>query len=70
MRGQGRNQLDGDSRENRKDTMKTQKLVWLAGIILLSVAVSAAILALVYALQNPHVVLMLASIGWNGMLAT
>lgn len=50
--------------------MKTQKLVWLAGIILLSVAVSAAILALVYALQNPHIVLMLASIGWNGMLAT
>jgi len=35
-------------------------------MILLAVAVSLAVLALVYALQNPHLILSLATVSWNG----
>jgi hypothetical protein len=35
-------------------------------MVLLAVAVSLIILALVYALQNPHLLVSIASIGWNG----
>jgi hypothetical protein len=46
--------------------MNTQKVLSISGIILLSLAVSAGVLILIYALQNPQVMVNLASIGWNG----
>jgi len=46
--------------------MKTQTLIQISGIILLAVVVSLAVLALVYALQNPHLSQLLATVSWNG----
>jgi hypothetical protein len=46
--------------------MKTQTLVRISGMILLASAISLAILALIYALQNPNLMLMLATVSWNG----
>ena len=46
--------------------MNTQTLIRISGIILLAVAVSLVMLALVYALQNPHLLVTVATIGWNG----
>ena len=43
--------------------MKTQTLIRISGMILLAVAISLAMLALVYALQNPHQMQVIASIG-------
>ena len=46
--------------------MKTMTLFRVSGMVLLAVAVSLVVLALVYALQNPHLFVTVASIGWNG----
>ncbi len=46
--------------------MKRPTWFRVLGMILLAVAVSMAMLALVYVLQNAHALLALASIGWNG----
>jgi len=46
--------------------MKTAVLVRISGMILLGVAVSLVVLILVYALQNPHFIWMLATVSWNG----
>jgi uncharacterized protein involved in exopolysaccharide biosynthesis len=46
--------------------MKTMTLFRISGMVLLAVAVSLVVLALVYALQNPHLFVTIASIGWNG----
>jgi len=49
--------------------MKTQTLIRISGMILLMVALSLLTLALVYALQHPHPVQTLATIGWNGAVS-
>ena len=46
--------------------VKTQTLIRLTGMILLTLAVSVGTLVLIYALQHPQVMVNLASIGWNG----
>ena len=46
--------------------MKTQTFVRVTGMIVLAVAVSLAMLALIYALQNHHLSLILATVSWNG----
>ena len=46
--------------------MKTQTLIRVSGMIMLAVAVSLAMLALIYVLQNSHLPLMLATVSWNG----
>ena len=46
--------------------MKTQTLIQVSGMVLLAVAVSFAVLALVYALLNPHLLAALATVSWNG----
>ena len=46
--------------------MKTQTLIRVSGMIMLAVAVSLAMLALIYVLQNPHLSLILATVSWNG----
>lgn len=49
--------------------MNIRILTRLSGMILLALAVTIGILALVYALQNPHIFVNIASIGWNGLPA-
>lgn len=46
--------------------MESKKFITLSGMIVLALAVSVGILALIYALQNPHLLVNLASLGWNG----
>lgn len=46
--------------------MKTNILVRVSGMILLGVAVSLAVLVLVYALQNIKLIPMVATVRWNG----
>jgi hypothetical protein len=46
--------------------MRTNALFRGFSMILVAVAVSLVILALIYALQNPHLLVTIASIGWNG----
>jgi len=46
--------------------MKTQTLIRVSGMIMLAVAVSLAMLALIYVLQNPDLPLILATVSWNG----
>jgi hypothetical protein len=46
--------------------MKAQTLVRVSGMVLLAAAVSVAVLALIYALQNPKLMLLLATVSWNG----
>ena len=46
--------------------MKTQTLIRISGTILLVAAVSLVILTLIYALQNPQVMVTLATVSWNG----
>jgi hypothetical protein len=46
--------------------MKTQTLIRISGMVLLAVAVSLIMLALIYVLQNPHLLVTVATIGWNG----
>lgn len=46
--------------------MKTQTLIRVSGMIMLAVAVSLAMLALIYILQNRHLSLILATVSWNG----
>ena len=48
--------------------MKTKTILRISGMLLLATAVSALALLLVYAMQNPQVVVNLASIGWNGYI--
>jgi hypothetical protein len=48
--------------------MKIKTIFRISGMLLLAIAVSAVAVILVYALQNPQVVVSLASIGWNGYL--
>jgi hypothetical protein len=45
--------------------MKTKTLIRISGMVLLAVAVSLIMLALVYALQHPHLMVAIATIGWN-----
>ncbi len=47
-------------------TMKTQNLIRISGMLLLAATVSLVILALIYALQNPQVMVTLATVSWNG----
>jgi hypothetical protein len=49
--------------------MKTQTLARVSGMILLAAAISLAVLALIYALQNPNLSLMLATVSWNGTVS-
>jgi hypothetical protein len=57
----------GRLKENTmKTTTKTAVLVRISEMILLGVAVSLAVLMLVYALQNPQLLWMLAAVSWNG----
>jgi hypothetical protein len=46
--------------------MKTQNLIRISGMLLLAATVSLVILALIYALQNPQVMVTLATVSWNG----
>jgi hypothetical protein len=46
--------------------MNTKTFLRISGMVLLAVLVSLLALALVYALQNPHLLVTIASIGWNG----
>jgi hypothetical protein len=46
--------------------MKTQALFRISGIIILALAVSLIMLAMIYALQHPHLAATMATIGWNG----
>jgi len=46
--------------------MKTQTLLRLSRIVLLAVAVSAGILALLYAIQSHDLGFGLATVSWNG----
>ena len=46
--------------------MKTNSLFRISGMVLLAVVVSLVVLALIYALQNPHLLVTVATIGWNG----
>jgi len=45
--------------------MKTQTLIQISGMVLLAMAISFAVLALVYALLNHYLLATLASISWN-----
>ena len=49
--------------------MKTNTLIRLSGMTLLAIAVSLAVLALVYALQNPQLLMILATVSWNGAIS-
>jgi hypothetical protein len=53
-------------KSKKVNLMKTKTLLRISGIVLLAVAVSLITLALVYALQNPHLLATVATIGWNG----
>jgi hypothetical protein len=46
--------------------MKTKTMFRISGMILLAVAVSLVTLALVYAIQNFHLMGVLATVSWNG----
>ena len=46
--------------------MKTNILVRVSGMILLGVAVSLAVLVLVYALQNIKLLPIVTTVRWNG----
>jgi hypothetical protein len=46
--------------------MQTQTLLRISGMVLVAVAVSLVMLALVYVLQHPNLMVTLATIGWNG----
>jgi hypothetical protein len=46
--------------------MKTQTLIRISGMVMLAVAVSLAMLALVYAIQHPQLLSMIATVSWNG----
>lgn len=46
--------------------MKTQTLIRVSEMFLLAVAVSLVVLVAVYAVQNLHSALKLASVSWNG----
>jgi hypothetical protein len=48
--------------------MMTQTWIRVLGMILLAMGVSMVMLGLIYALQNLHALLPLASIGWNGVV--
>jgi uncharacterized YccA/Bax inhibitor family protein len=48
--------------------MNIRKLIRISGMLLLAIAVSAVAVILVYALQNPQVVMNLTSIGWIGFI--
>ena len=46
--------------------MKTQTMIRISELVLLAVAVSLAVLALVYVLQDHSLFATLATISWNG----
>lgn len=48
--------------------MKIKTFLRISGMLLLAAAVTAVILLLVYAMQNPQMMVNLASIGWNGFV--
>jgi hypothetical protein len=45
--------------------MNTQNLIRISGMVLLAIVVSLVMLALVYVLQHPHLMVAIATIGWN-----
>ena len=49
--------------------MNTTNLLRVSGMVLLALVVSLAFLLIVYTLQNPVVMVNLASIGWNGFVS-
>jgi hypothetical protein len=46
--------------------MNTHKLIQISGMILLAVAISLVMLTLVYAVQHPQLLSMIATVSWNG----
>jgi hypothetical protein len=46
--------------------LKPKIIIRVSGMILLAVAVSLAVVALIYAVQHPNLVAVLGTIGWNG----
>jgi hypothetical protein len=46
--------------------MKIAPVVRITGMILLALAVSLVMLALVYTLQHPNLLVSLATVSWNG----
>jgi hypothetical protein len=46
--------------------MNTQTLLRISGMVLVAVAVSLVMLALVYALHHPQGIETLATVSWNG----
>ena len=50
--------------------MKTEAIFRISRMLLLATAVSLVVLLMVYALQNPEVMVNLATIGWNGYMST
>lgn len=49
--------------------MNIQILLQLSRIILLAAAVSLVVLVLIYVLQNPNLILSLATVSWNGSVS-
>jgi hypothetical protein len=49
--------------------MKTKTMLRISGILLLAAAILLTILALSYALQNPNLSLVLATVSWNGAIS-
>jgi hypothetical protein len=47
---------------------QTMILIRISSMILLAIAVSLVMLALIYALQNPHLLVTVATIGWNRII--
>jgi hypothetical protein len=49
--------------------MKTKTMIRISGMLLLAAAILLTILALIYALQNPNLSLVLATVSWNGAIS-
>jgi hypothetical protein len=49
--------------------MKAKTLIRVSGMILLATVVSLFVLVVVYALQSPNLILMLATVSWNGAVS-
>jgi hypothetical protein len=49
--------------------MKIKTIFRVSAMLLLAIVISAVAVILLYAMQNPQVVVNLASIGWNGFIS-
>ena len=49
--------------------MNYNTLIRISGMILLAIAVSIVMLALLYAVEHPHLLTVVGTIGWNGILS-